>query len=58
MQAKHDGVRKKNNGDVMLAGYNGGQSEMAAWLAAGQHKRQWGWSRKHRSSPKVCPSTS
>lgn len=25
---------------------------MAAWLA-GQHRRQQGWSRKHRSNPKV-----
>lgn len=57
MQAKHDGIRKKNNGDVTLAGCNG-DSEMAAWLAAGQHGSQGGWSRKHRSSPKVCPSTS
>lgn len=24
MQAKHDGVRKKNNKDITLAGYNGG----------------------------------
>lgn len=52
------GSEGKNNRDIMLAGHNGGQSEMATWLPAGQHGRQRGWSRKHRSSPKVCPSTS